>query len=75
MTTARERAVQARRGAGQKWWVPTPKWWTLLATSAATIVGSWIVTGAFDDVERGMAGTALLGLATTWAKSNEGKGG
>jgi hypothetical protein len=57
------------------WWVPTPKWWTLLVTQAVAVVASWIVTGAFDDVERGMTGTALLGLAASWAKSNEGKGG
>jgi hypothetical protein len=47
----------------------------LLVTQAVAVVASWIVTGAFDDVERGMTATALLGLAASWAKSNEGKGG
>jgi hypothetical protein len=72
--TGRERAVQARRGAGQEWWEPTPKWWSLLATSVAGIAGSTIVTG-WDATERGMTALALGSLAATWAKSNEGKGG
>jgi hypothetical protein len=55
----------------QKWYVPTRKWWTLLVTGAAAILGSWIVTGAFDDVERGMSATLLASLATTWAVPNE----
>lgn len=75
MTAKRERAVQARRGAGQKWWQPTPKWYAQLVTGAATIAGSWLVTGAFDDVERGMTGTLLTTLAATWAISNQGRGG
>lgn len=72
--TARERSIRSRRGAGVKWWQPTPKWWTLLATSAAGIVSSTIITG-WDATERGMSGLAIVALATTWAKSNEGKGG
>jgi len=86
MTTAKKKLKGNVTGADSKtvvvgapvavrWWVPTPKWWTLLATGTATILGSWIVTGAFDDVERGMSATLLAGLATTWAKSNNGKGG
>jgi hypothetical protein len=74
MTTARERAVQARRGAGKRWWEPTPKWWTLLATQVAAIAASTIGTG-WDATESGMAATALVALVATWAKSNEGKGG
>jgi hypothetical protein len=41
----------------------------------ATLAGSWSVTGAFDDVERGMSATLLVACAASWAKSNEGKGG
>lgn len=72
--TARQRAVQARRGAGQKWWQPTPKWWAQLVSSAAAIASSTLITG-WDATERGMSGLALVALAATWAKSNEGKGG
>jgi hypothetical protein len=54
------------------WWWPTPKWWTLLVTDVAAIVGSALVTG-WDATERGMAGLAVVALATTWAKSNKTK--
>jgi hypothetical protein len=54
------------------WWWPTPKWWTLLVTDVAAIVGSTLVTG-WDATERGMAGLAVVALATTWAKSNKTK--
>lgn len=49
---------------------PTRKWLTLLFTNVATILGSWIVTGAFDDVERGLTAAALLALATTYFAPN-----
>lgn len=73
--SARNRAVKSRQGAGQKWWMPVPKWFGQLVSGLATIGGSWIVTGAFDDVERGMSGTLLTTLAATWVISNQGKGG
>jgi hypothetical protein len=69
----RRRAPRAR--PERPWWKPTPKWWAQLVSGLATIAGSWIVTGAFDDVERGMSATLLVACAASWAKSNEGKGG
>lgn len=53
-----------------RWWWPTPKWWTLLVTSAAGVASSTIITG-WDATERGMAGLAVVSLAATWAKSNK----
>lgn len=73
--TARERAVQSRRGAGLAWWHPTPKWWILLVTAAGTLLGNWLISGEFGPTERGEAGLAVLALVTTWAKSNQGRGG
>jgi hypothetical protein len=64
-----ERPAQPKQ---RPWWAPTPKWWTLLVTDVAAIVGSTIVTG-WDATERGMAGLAVVALATTWAKSNKTK--
>jgi len=52
-------------------WKPTKKWYALLAGGLASIAASWIVTGAFDDVERGMAATLLTGLVTAYFKSND----
>ena len=51
--------------------LPTKKWWAALVTGVAGIVGSWLVTGAFDDVERGMAATLLSSLAVAYFKSND----
>jgi hypothetical protein len=73
--TARERAVQSRRGAGHKWWEPTPKWWTLLVSGAASLLGNWLISGEFGATERGIAGALIIYLGTTWAKSNQGRGG
>jgi hypothetical protein len=73
--TARERAVQSRRGAGVGWWHPTPKWWILLVTGVVTLLANWLISGEFGPTERGQAGFLLLTLATTWAKSNQGRGG
>lgn len=50
---------------------PTKKWFASLATGAAAIVGSWIVTGAFDDVERGMTATLLATLAAAYFRTND----
>jgi hypothetical protein len=58
-------------GLKEKTWIPTKKWFAGLAGSVASILASWIVTGAFDDVERGMAATALVGLVASYFKSNE----
>lgn len=52
-------------------WLPTKKWVAALVTGLAAIAGSWIVTGAFDDVERGMAATLLSSLAVAYFKSND----
>jgi hypothetical protein len=51
-------------------WSPTKKWWAQLTGTIATILGSWLVTGSFDDVERGMAATALVGLTASYWKDN-----
>ena len=51
--------------------MPTKKWWAALVTGVAGIVGSWIVTGAFDDVERGMTATLLSSLAVAYFKTND----
>lgn len=52
-------------------WKPTRKWIGSLITGVAGIAGSWIVTGAFDDVERGMAATLLTSLAAAYFVSND----
>jgi hypothetical protein len=52
-------------------WKPTKKWWSSLVVGAAGIAGSWIVTGAFDDVERGMAATLISALVVSYFKSND----
>jgi len=52
-------------------WQPTRKWIAALAGSAASVVASWIVTGAFDDVERGMAATALVSLTAAYFQANQ----
>lgn len=50
---------------------PTKKWWAAFTAACASILASWIVTGAFDDVERGMAGAALVSLAAAFWKAND----
>lgn len=55
-------------------WKPTKKWIASLVTGAAAVAGSWIVTGAFDDVERGMTATLLATLAAAYFKSNDATG-
>ena len=54
-----------------KTWLPTRKWFAALVGGLASVAASWIVTGAFDDVERGMVGTLVVALATSYFKSNE----
>jgi hypothetical protein len=58
-------------GLKEKTWLPTRKWLGALAGSAASILASWIVTGAFDDVERGMAATALVVLVGSYFVPNQ----
>jgi hypothetical protein len=53
------------------WWAPTPKWWAQLVSGLGAIAGSWIVTGVFDDVERGMAATLIVTCTASWLKSND----
>jgi len=52
-------------------WKPTRKWIGSAITGVAGIVASWIVTGAFDDVERGMAATLLTSLAAAYFVTND----
>ena len=52
-------------------WLPTKKWIAALSGAIASILASWIVTGQFDDVERGMAGAAIVSLAAAYWKSND----
>ena len=54
----------------EKSWLPTKKWWAALTGNAVAIIVSWVATGAFDDVERGMVVTAVVSLATAYWKSN-----
>lgn len=56
---------------GEPSWRPTRKLVRAAATGLASIVGSWIVTGAFDDVERGMTATLLTALATAYFSEND----
>lgn len=51
-------------------WKPTKKWIGGFVTGLAGIAASWIVTGAFDDVERGMAATLLTSLAAAYFVTN-----
>jgi hypothetical protein len=55
----------------RKSWLPTKKWVASFVSGLASIAASWIVTGAFDDVERGMSATLLVALATSYFKSND----
>lgn len=52
-------------------WAPTKKFYALVAGGLASIAASWIVTGAFDDVERGMAGTLVVGAVAAYFKRND----
>ena len=52
-------------------WRPTRKWIGGLVTGLAGVAASWIVTGAFDDVERGMVGTLITSLAAAYWVSND----
>lgn len=52
-------------------WVPTKKWLASLVVGAAGIVASVIESGAFDDAERGMLGSLVLGLVAAYFKSND----
>ena len=52
-------------------WAPTKKWIAAAVGSVASIAASWILTGNFDDVERGMVATAVVALAGSYFKSND----
>lgn len=56
---------------GSPSWLPTRKWIAGLVTGVASIAASWIVTGGFDDVERGMAATLLVALAGAYFQAND----
>lgn len=51
--------------------MPTKKWYAALVTGVASVLASWIATGAFDDVEQGMCATLLIALAGAWVKEND----
>lgn len=63
--------VVAAPATPEKSWLPTRKWYALVAGGLASIVASWIISGAFDDVERGMCATLLVGAVTSYFKGNE----
>jgi hypothetical protein len=54
---------------------PTKKWWAALTGGLASVAASWIVTGAFDDVERGMCATLLTALVASYWKENDATAG
>lgn len=55
---------------------PTRKWVVGLAGAVSSILASWIVTGAFDDVERGMVGASLATLVPAyWTRNSPTPGG
>ena len=56
---------------GYPGWRPTRKWVAGLAGSVASVIASWVLTGAFDDVERGMVATALVALTSAYFQTNE----
>lgn len=57
--------------APKKSWKPTKKLIASTVTGLASIAASWIVTGAFDDVERGMTATLVVAVVTAYFKSND----
>lgn len=63
--------LDTRQYPSETSWKPTRKWVSNAVAGVASILGSWIVTGNFDDVERGMSATLLVGLATAYFVSNE----
>lgn len=71
-----EGTVQTAPAKKQPSWRPTRKWYAAAAGAVASIAASWIVSGSFDDVERGMLGTAAVSLVAAYFKSNSyGTGG
>lgn len=62
--------------AQEKSWLPTRKWYALVTGGLASIAASWILSGAFDDVERGMAATLLVGAVSSyWTPNADTAGG
>jgi hypothetical protein len=56
---------------GWRRWIPTDKWIGSAVISAGAILGSWVGSGAFDDVERGMAASAIPALIGAYFLSNK----
>lgn len=52
-------------------WVPSRKVIGAAVSGVASILASWIVTGAFDDVERGMAATLLTSVVAAYFVTNQ----
>lgn len=55
----------------KKTWRPTNKWIASAITGVASVVASWLATGAFDDVERGMTATLVAALVAAYFRSNQ----
>jgi hypothetical protein len=57
-------------------WKPTRKWWAQVTGGLASIAASWILSGAFDDVERGMVATLITAsVASYWLPNVATRGG
>jgi hypothetical protein len=67
---ASQAAPTPPRAGAEKSWLPTRKWWAQLTGGVASVVASWLISGSFDDVERGMAATLLLALAASYWTPN-----
>lgn len=52
-------------------WMPSRKVIGGFATGVASVLASWLVTGAFDDVERGMVATLLTTVVTAYFVTNQ----
>lgn len=52
-------------------WIPTKKWFASLVGGLASIAAVWIESGNFDDTEKGMLGTLIVGLVAAYFKSND----
>lgn len=56
-------------------WKPTRKVISAAVTGVASILASWIATGAFDDVERGMSATLITAVVSAYFVTNQTAGG
>lgn len=56
---------------GWRRWIPTDKWIASATTGVAAIVSSWVATGGFDDIERGMVATLIPALVSAYFITNK----